>query len=515
MGWSTRFVAELTKTSCTPQFLLEGYSWASSTKIIPTWRISSSPLVGALKNAMLVLDGASCTGPMLDPREATMQLASFSVPFRGSPAEVFRFARRGQIVALKMGFPGWDIGAYERIELGVLHDIAGKAGLYVVECRDIGSYFQNRPASSATNLEAFSAIGSTTTTTASYSVGATTISVNTTSNFEKQNDGSGSLKGAIRVEAATPFYLTYTGKTGTTFTGLSATGQFGTTAANASSGTTVTEIALIDDHPIDAVRRVITSTGTAVANGAYDWLPTTWGFAVPDGLIDHDDCNFFRGKSQPSGGSDDYDILVEEQQPDGWAWMQQMLSPGGYFLTTHQGSIVARCVVNPRNTMTKWTRTWVIGDDDIMIDGFENSGWSDQFAVEYCSMRVVSASSSTSRSGTLSTWPAMERIERDVSMQVYTNETNQRQEILNRLHPWWLRVPEILTVRLRGWWWAALGPGDVTEVTSSYATGREDINQHGYAARRAMVIGRTPNWFGAPYTDLTLALITDPDGKTA
>jgi hypothetical protein len=521
MAWSAKFLSKLSARNAQPMYILEGYRWGVS-DLMPQWKIGSHGLGAGvvertfLKSAVIVLEGSSVTGAELSPRDATCQLGAFTVAFRGTPAELFNArARRGQLVALRMGFAGDPISAFEIVEVGTLWNIVGNGGLFAIECRDFAQYLANRKTSSATNLKLFDSLGTTTTLGSSYNVGNTTVTVASTTGFDKQNDGSGTLKGVIRIEDSTPFYLTYTGKTGTTFTGCSTTGQFGTTASGASSGTTVTEIGYMDDHPLDAIRRILVSTGTAGANGSYDTLPATWGLGVPNGLVDHNDVAYFRGKTQPASGSDDYDILVEEEQVDGLSWANGILSPGGFFLCPHQGGISARAVVNPRVISTFYTTDWPITDDHIMGEATSWEGWSTADQIEYASFKATTATGTSTKTGTLSTWPAVAEIVRDLSTQVFANESAFREELRQRLGPWHVRVPEIVRCTLRGWHWGGLSPGDVVKFSSRLLSGRQSRTRHGFDQERGLVLGRSPQWFGAPQTDITIAFLSDPDEPTA
>lgn len=73
--------------------------------------------------------------------------------------------------------------------------------------------------------------------------------------------------------------ISYTGKTGTTFTGCSR-GALGTTPAAHAINARVKNFVVLQDNPINIMLRILTSTGLGT-NGAYDDLPASAGLGIP------------------------------------------------------------------------------------------------------------------------------------------------------------------------------------------------------------------------------------------
>lgn len=101
-----------------------------------------------------------------------------------------------------------------------------------------------------------------------------------------------SVVGAAPFAAATgtEFYIkiddevmSYTGKTATSFTGLSR-GALGTAAASHSSGVEVVNFIVLNDNAINIVLRILTSTGLGT-NGPYDDLPASAGLGIDQSEI--------------------------------------------------------------------------------------------------------------------------------------------------------------------------------------------------------------------------------------
>ena len=74
--------------------------------------------------------------------------------------------------------------------------------------------------------------------------------------------------------------ISYTGKTGTTFTGCTR-GELGTTPAAHSNSDRVKNFVVLQDNPVNIMLRILTSTGLGT-NGAYDDLPASAGLGIDE-----------------------------------------------------------------------------------------------------------------------------------------------------------------------------------------------------------------------------------------
>jgi hypothetical protein len=503
MTWSSEFRAAISGDRPTPMYILEALKFGSSIDV--AWAIGSHEATGA--SPLIDDQRSSVSGSEIRPREWTSATGGFTVGITGDPTAFLNYLARGQIVALRVGFPGWTPDQYQTVTLGQVANFRGYGRSFELECRDILGALASRIDTGVNLQPLFAALGTSTTLDAAYTVGDATITVDDTTGFERDSSGNYLLI----MGASTPFFLTATGKTGTTFTGCSATGQYGTTAEDMASGS-VKEGAVLVGHPIELAEKVLASTGTASANGDADTLPSSWAYGIPQRLIDDTDMDRFKAISQPSSGADDWTVLVTASQADGIAWLASVFGEGGYFLTVRQGALTCRCAIDPNATATPGTGTDHITDEDIVsIDAWE--GWDSGYAQEFRTCVVTSASGSTQFSEALSSLPAESTITYDVSQFVRANETNIRVDLKNRLGPWCLRVPERLQLTLRGWRWAHLAAGDVVQFSSRMVSGRREVDAFGYVARRMLVVAVSPNWFGAS-TSLTLAVLPDFTGPT-
>ena len=77
------------------------------------------------------------------------------------------------------------------------------------------------------------------------------------------------------------------------------------------------------------------------------------------------------------------------------------------------------------------------------------------------------------------------------------NVTKAAEHLSDRLNPWMRRVPDQLTLNLRGWSWLRLVPGDVCLITCDYIPDFYDKDTEGVSAlnmEHFMVCGVNPNW---------------------
>ena len=495
--WSTEFVLELQRGTKQPRYRLERLP-AFDDVGLNHWSTDS-----------IVLDGSSTSsGAELNPVSWTSSFGTFSVAVNVTRSWLFRCIARGQVVALKVGFEGWADSQFQTVLLGQIYNLRGIGRNMVIECRDITAALRHRFSTDVNKMQLFDTADSSTTVDSDWTVGDATMDVVTTGGFEKQDDGSGTLRGLLYVTPTSgdPFFLAWTSSTGTSFTVVNSD-ILGTTRVDAAAGSTVVEYAYIDDHPLDMVRRVLVSTGTAEANGEYDTLPETWGFGIPQQYVDMDDIGRHKAFCNPSN---DWNFYVRNEQDDGYSWLESVLSPGGFFLTMRRGQLTARCVRDPENVPP----VDHITDDDIEeIEDYE--AWDSSYAVEYAVTEVstdyngngnLETTSSNTSDEPVTSFPADSYKQIDLTSWVFTNPGDARNDVLSRLAPWACRIPERLVLRCRGWAKAVRAPGDVVRLTTSQVSGRLESTFDGYENRLAYVLGVAPDWFGNT-VKLTLAIL--------
>lgn len=161
--------------------------------------------------------------------------------------------------------------------------------------------------------------------------------------FERETGRDGAV--LITPTSGDPFIVTYSGISGNNLTGVSTTAAFGTSGSGATvnSGDLVQEVCWIQRHPATMALRILVSTG-AGTNGSYDSLPSSWGLAVPEDIVDVQgfvDAATALNRSLASGS---YDVHTASTEPQGPAlqWLQNELNRYGLWLCVRQGQITIR-----------------------------------------------------------------------------------------------------------------------------------------------------------------------------
>ena len=275
----------------------------------------------------------------------------------------------------------------------------------------------------------------------------------------------------------------------------------------------------MDDHPIDAARKIIASTGTALGNGAYDTLPASWGYGLSDLLIDHEDMGRWKGYSSPSAGSADWDWVSLTAQANGLQWLQSRLSLGGFFLAIRQGRVTCRCcqdlndgTVSALDPGLYQTGIEITDDDVLTWDAWES--WDTSYGTESLTTKIVTDSSSSTTTGHINGLPAENIRTYDLSSLIFANEPAHRANLAGRM-PWWSnRIPERVVCTTGGLSHARLCAGDVVSITTTAIGPRTDRSGAGYQERRAMIVRSSPDWWNGSVV-LDLAVMGDRDNEYA
>ena len=171
----------------------------------------------------------------------------------------------------------------------------------------------------------------------------TTLQFGSAPPFERESGRAGAV--LITPTSGDPFIVTYTGVSGNNLTGVSTTAVFGTSGSGATvnSGDIVQEVCWIQRHPSTMALRILVSTGLGT-NGAYDSLPSSWGLAIPEDLIDVQGFLNTATALNLSLSSGSYDVHTAATTPQGPAlqWLQSELNRYGLWLCVRQGQISIR-----------------------------------------------------------------------------------------------------------------------------------------------------------------------------
>lgn len=504
MAWSTDFLAGLSSRTVALRFVLEIIALDDEPR--GEWSASTHDGLGA--DDRIAVGGVSVQGQTLQPVSWSATVGAFSVEIVTSdPRNLFRNVTRGTCLALRAGFAGWRKADFEIIALGQVRTIRGRGVSYTIECYDLYSAARQRLSTTSTVNRLFPTIGSSTTTTAAYAAGDTTLSVSSTTGFERETSGSYGLL-ITPTSGADPFYLLATSAGASSFT-VTAANQMGTTRVAAASGSTVTEVFYLSGHPLDIARKLLISDG---GGGTYDVYGTGNGLGIPTAYVDHDDIDRHKLIAAVSSGSYSWEYPVSGPVDDGYSFLADFLAPGGMFLTQRQGLLTARAC-----QATQGSAPYVSGveitDQDI-AEVLDYDAFDPASDIEYTYVSVSlngGATLSTSTSYGQATLPAERYLRYDLSDRVFGNTTQIATDLKNRLAEAATRIPERLTLRCAGLRLAQLAPEDLVYLTSSRV--RTRYAPDGPESYPARVVEVSPSWSGQDGGSVRVTLLLYPQDE--
>ena len=515
MPWASQFIEDLTRMPSDPVFIVHFLGFpapiaghASSTPGTEL-KLSSHSAYGAMTGMGMELNVG---GSSLIPVEWKYTTGTASIVFNGEELnQLGQHVRRGQVARILMGFQGYAFADFEPIFIGRVQNIEGAAPTWRISFLDAMSLLQNRWDTGSTLVNAFDLFSDaekTTTLDGSYSAGDTTVTVASTSNFSKSNVAKGMFK--ITPSSGDPFYLSYTGKSSTQFTTVSSSGQHGTTAVNASSGDTVTNVPLVPlQDPIDLFAQILISDGT-MSSSPPNVLPYKWGYAVPTEFIDQVDMANQQAALALASGSYILEWKATEIATNSLAWIQEKLLANGVIPVVRQGQFTVRTIQYPDTAEV--TTGIHIGDDEIV--DIQWYAFAPNAQVEYQTVQVQDASGTSGPIDTTYTFPVEYQKLYDMSDQLWTNQAAVRTNILDRVQYWGRVVPYQLELDCAGLRLAQLCPGDIVELTSDHIrAGLGTSEEDNWTQRAAMVLGVSTNYI-AGLVSLSLAVIPLGDAQT-
>lgn len=481
MSWSATFIYELGRPTITPIYRLHAVPLGSEPYGGP-YSIASS---AGYADEILIAGPPVLQGPRLSPSSWSSTLGGFTLPLAGNMRALLEALTRGTSVVLEMGFAGWALADFEPIAIGRVIDLLGAYPNWELVCDGPLSLLESRLTSTAAQLPLFYGVGASTTVTVDYVAGGGTLTVASTASFSRETGGAYGVK--VTPLSGDPYYLVAGGSTATTFTSVTS-GSLGFAISDAAATSVVAEIAYLEGHPLDIVRRLLTSTGLS-SNGTWDDYPKSWGWGIPYTYVDLDDIEAWKTHVVlVASGSYTWQILILEPDDDPSTWLAGTLADAGLFLTVRQGLLTCRGgQAHAGATTAPYMPDIEILDQDIVRARFVGL-WDTGNPAEYAGIDIVSASGTTSTSDDVQTLPAIEAGSYDVSSVVYQNETAIRTEMSGRLTEMSTRIPECIELVLRGLAWSQLAVGDVLPVTTDRLTGRLDSTRDGYDGRRVYVI---------------------------
>jgi hypothetical protein len=433
------------------------------------------------------------------------------LPSGGAWGKVAAAVRRGALCRLLVGEVGWSREQYQPLRIGRVQGVScSHPDLISVEVWDLVTALRSRLSALSTSSGAedrqllFYDSATSTTLSGAYTVGDTTLNVTATTPFNRATGGTGAVR-LTNTTLGRTFYLTYAGTGSGTLTGVSSSGQYGTTAVAVGSAGAVQAIPLLAGHPVTITRRLLTSTG-AGGNGAHDLYPAPWAFGLDEDWLDSADLSIMQlSLLVLSSGSYTWTGLPDSAQVDALGWWSQYLSAAGLWICTRQGQIVMRAARDPNTASVLIAEA--LTDADLLRDSAPSVEWyPPDVPVSYTRHTVTGTGSPATSLQSVSCLPAGSTLAPDLYdvLQGVSAEQAIREEVSGRCAPWAHRVPEVVSLEVTGI--RGYCPGDVLPLTLSGLRGRLSGTRQGYRERPVMVLEELPD-LGRATTRLRLAVL--------
>lgn len=449
-----------------------GFISALQTGGAQTWRIRTIQLgteatyAGEYVATSGVPDGAedpilsgppTVQGSSLNIDAWTATIGGMSFTLSGSLATLKQYITRGTCVEVLLAVGGY----IERVSVGRVTGVSYRSGRASIDIGDALTLLDCRSVADGDEVPLFYDLPNSSSLTADYTVGDTTVNVASTSTFQWESGATGCIK-------IGEFFLTYTGKTATTFTGCSVAGAFWTTAADTASGGSVYDVVLMEGHPLTIAMRVLMSTG-AGTNGDYDDYPASWGYGITTGVIDVDDIEAERDeKMTVSTGTYVIDVVTTEEQNTPRTWLTGWLSAFGVVPVLRQGSLSFRAFSTQVGKTRATVATYSDADIDHRSGGVSSEWFNASQPTEYGLVEIYAQDVGIGdASEDLATLPGTGTKTYDLQAVLYTNVGAVMEDVHDRLYFAAKRIGEVLTLPISGLgpWQHAVGDAIIFQST--------------------------------------------------
>ena len=502
MAWSDQFRNALGFTSISVEYKLEFLRIGNSVGRAITVRSSGNDILKIANGSVQV------SGTRVIPQRWGVSFGQFSVSVVGDIRMITDRVRKGQLAQISCKFPTQT--GYERLAIGALTNISGSRNNFLLEFNDLLTALSNSldaragVAFSSTNpphFQLFYKAGLTDTVRTAFTVGDTTLAVNSNAIFETKTGSRGLIK-CTASASGNSFFLFFTGKGTNTLTGISSSVYPSGSPENLQVGDTVTALVWLEGSPFDIFGSIITSTGNGT-NGILDDYPEAWsiGGGVSNSLWDYSDSSKqVRVIQRSDGGLYEWGFYVDTPPSNGVRYLTDLATTLGQWPVFRMGLLSWRACTDPTGVQTgiEIVVAAEIGDSDI-FSIVRHDFYNRDVPTIYRTSRVIyNQSGSGHYSGQIydnnqvRSLPAQKRIERNgvslyLSDQSGSDNRNQAGLMdLKRMQAWDLFESEklVLRVNLK---FAYLVAGDIVELTSQYLSGAYDPVGYTFRRRRLMV----------------------------
>lgn len=506
MSWRPRFLEALAAGLVEPVLLVDSRELGNVYGRDPL-RISSRAFPGYA--AILAEAGHGVSYGEVSPGTFDRSASTLTLACHVDPRAVLW---RGQVVEVRMGFAGWMLADFEPIFLGQVRNCKLSGGRWTIELVDLVQGLASRFDDNASEESClFYRLGDRdgagtgeTTLTDALLTGDSVAEVVDTEGFAREDGGT--LVALVEPSTGDPFYVGGSGKTSTTLTGLVSGDLFGTTRVSAVAGDVVRACGYLEGHPVEIVRRVLVSTGTPAANGAYDVLPRSWGYGIPPEYLDEGDLADQAATCRPPTGTDPWCVIVEDPVENGITWLQSWLAPGGYWLEHRQGRITCRGLPD----VTRRRAEVLITDADLARPP-EYEAWDARLPVEALVVEVLGIETAEpfATEFYIGTRPVQRYRRITVPILGDSGSNAWFAYLAERVGQFFSRVPEVVRITCRGLRLAHLAPGDVVKLRTRHLDSLYARVGGSFDERQLLVLGGGPDWFGNTVSLTLVAVVPE------
>lgn len=454
------------------------------------------------------IQSVSGSGQRVSLRTWHSSMGGLRVSLSGADVAQFigKAVPRGMLAEFKVGFAGFTYDEFETCGLYIFKGLSGSENNWSMDFHDLFSAFQGAD-SVAGSAQFYKEAGTTatlnidwaTTDAEMYSLDATLT------DFLK--DGSSGARGLVYAQPTTgdPFYVKFTERDGVNLEVVAAN-VIGTTRVNMTAGDSITLMGYVSDTVPDVAHKILFG-GLAGAST----MPTNWHMDLKYSTHNVNRADFNRWRSKWISTYTDFeaDFITDAPLENPFRGLESFLAAFGAWLVIKEGGLSWRFVeqiVGGSSFSAKECAEYVITDQDIAQEDTYQLFHPDA-PVEYFSIRHVVGTGHDE--GPASTRPALFRLDRPSRNAVFnddtstSNKTNAHNNMKHRLGPWYHRIPDQMSLTLKGWRFAELVPGDVVTLESDYiydmvngpdlVFGASDMNRT-HAGTQYLVTGVDVDW---------------------
>ena len=422
------------------------------------------------------ITNVSSTGQRVTVRSCRSSLGGLRVQLAGAniAQRIRMFVPRGMIAEFKVGFPGMDYADWGTVGAYSFSTLTGSQNNWTMDFNDLFTALQGRTGRTLSAAYMKQA-GETTLTNGTWATGDSTLTVDSTTEFEKDDTVSPAGRGLLYCSPSDgdPFYLKWSSKTSTAFTVVT-TDVIGTSRTALANDNTITSLGYIFDTVPDITYMMLFG---GLAGAGTITMPDNWhmGLKFSSHLVNSMDLNSWRSRFLSLYIPFNADFITDAPLQNPYRALEEFLAAFGCWLVFKEGGISWRFVqqiVGFGDAGPKPCAEYAITDKDIVSED-SYSLHSPDAPVEYLQVRYP-GSGVTVATDSVGTLPMEFRFEHPSYSRAFdddvepSNAANATSNLKNRLSSWYTRIPDKMSLTLRGWKFATLVPGDVVVLESDY-----------------------------------------------